>query len=358
MIENLTYTRQLMMEACLAGTREERECAVRLWEQKVVINDLDFCSSRLIPYFFHHNQKDGITTVHDKRIKIIYRHWWLRTRHIAHQLQKVNEALSEAGIEMIIFKGASIKLHYERDELRPMADFDLLIHPADLEKTLEILKTLDYGMNPVLEGFLHKKRRLFLEYSNEICCKHQSNECKLDLHWRVGYRHSAEFSNDLWNHLESYPGIAGARKPQLAYEVFLIIIHAVDSRNNDNFNWILDIDLINKKNADYAFWQEARQLAMTEKKEDMFDYGCSVLLKFGVYAPDPGVVRKPRGIVSTDVGLRAQMSYYQLFSTRLNNIRYGIDRRFPHTSGLNKLYKLAKGIYYQFIIRKHRSMLS
>jgi hypothetical protein len=357
MIDNLTHPIQLMLEACLAGSRETREQAVRLWEEHVIIDDMDFGASRLVPYFFHLNKQDGIETVHDKRLKVIYKHWWLRSHHITHQLKIVHNALSEEGIRLIIYKGAAIKLHYERDELRPMADFDLLIQPSDLQKTLQILKGLDYTMNPQLEGFLQKKKRLFLEFSNEICCKHRSNECKLDLHWRVGYRHSAEFSDELWHHLEDYPGIQGAQKPRLAYEVFLLIVHAVDSRNNDNFNWVLDIDLINKKYGK-SFWDEARRLAVKEKKADLFDYGCSVLLHFGVFAPDPGKVTKPRGIVSTGEIQRAEMSFWELFITRLANIKYGVDRRFPHAGLPGKFFRVVRGAYYQYILGKNRSMLS
>ena len=135
MIDNLTYPIQLMLEACLAGSRETREQAVRLWEEHVIIDDMDFGASRLVPYFFHLNKQDGIETVHDKRLKVIYKHWWLRSHHITHQLKIVHNALSEEGIRLIIYKGAAIKLHYERDELRPMADFDLLITGVGMTAT-------------------------------------------------------------------------------------------------------------------------------------------------------------------------------------------------------------------------------
>lgn len=357
MIDNLTYPIQLMLEACLAGSKETREQAVRLWEEHVIIDDMDFGASRLVPYFFHLNKQDGIETVHDKRLKVIYKHWWLRSHHIAHQLKIVHNALSKEGIKLIIYKGAAIKLHYERDELRPMADFDLLIQPSDLQKTLQILQGLDYTMNPKLLDFLQKKSKLFFEFSNEISCKHISNECNLDLHWRVGFRQSAEFSNELWFNLEDYSGIPGAGKPKLAYEVFLIIIHAVDSRNNDNFNWVLDIDLINKKYGK-SFWDEARKLAVKEKKVDLFDYGCSVLLHFGVFAPDPGKVSKPRGIISTDEIQREKLGFLRIQTIRFGNIKYGVERRFPHAGPFQQYYWLARAIYYQQIIRKNRSMLS
>src|SRR5690606_2843525 len=115
------------------------------WEEQVVIDEIDFSSSRLIPFFYHGNQQFGIDSKHDNRLKIIYKHWWLRTQHISHELRKVHTALIEAGVNAVVIKGASIKMHYEREELRPMADFDLLVHPLDFKKALYLIKGLGYS---------------------------------------------------------------------------------------------------------------------------------------------------------------------------------------------------------------------
>jgi hypothetical protein len=121
-MDTLSTAQLFMLKACLASSRDAREEAVRSWEEEVVMNDLDFSSSRLIPYFFYRNQQDGISTKYDKRIKIIYKHWWLRTQHIAHELKKVHAALAGAGVKAVVIKGASLKTHYAQAEHRPMAD--------------------------------------------------------------------------------------------------------------------------------------------------------------------------------------------------------------------------------------------
>src|SRR5690554_592823 len=175
-IDNLTLIQQLIIKVCLTTNKEERENAVRDWEEQVIINDLDFSSSRLIPIFFHGNQQYGTTTRYDKRLNVIYKHWWLRTQHISHQLTRVHKALFDAGIQVIVIKGASIKMHYKREELRPMADFDLLIHPADLKKAFQIIKSLGYLSNRLSEVYWEKNENIFLDFHHAISFKNQNND--------------------------------------------------------------------------------------------------------------------------------------------------------------------------------------
>lgn len=345
-VGNLTQAQQFMIRSCLATSGEEREHTVRAWEETVVIDDLDFSSSRLVPVFFHGNQGYGITTRHDNRLKIIYKHWWLRTQHISHQLKIVTNAFFDAGIEVVVIKGASIKTYYERDELRPMADFDLLLQPFNLQKALQVIKALDYLPAQQAEAYLGKHPKLFLDFNHAINCVHQRTDSQLDLHWRVGSGCSAKFSDDLWLHLDNYSPVPYAKRPQPAYELFMLVIHAADSENRDNLNWIIDTAMINQK-AGKPFWLEARKLAVAEKKEDLFDYGCAVLVKLGIEAPDPGMVSKPRGIISTTIEDRKHFTSIKLFRTRIGNIIYGIKRLFPHSGPLSKLFYIVKNIYYQ-----------
>jgi hypothetical protein len=352
-IDNLTLIQHLIIRVCLTTNKEEREKIIRDWEEQVIINDLDFSSSRLIPIFFHGNQQYGTTTRYDKRLNVIYKHWWLRTQHISHQLTRVHKALFDAGIQVIVIKGASIKMHYKREELRPMADFDLLIHPADLKKAFQIIKSLGYLSNRLSEVYWEKNENIFLDFHHAISFKNQNNDTQIDLHWRVGSRCSTQFTNQLWLHLEDYKNVPNAHRPQLAYEVFMILIHAVDSDSRDNLNWIIDIAVINEK-ADHSFWDEARKLAVDEKKEDLFDYACSILIQLGIYAPAPKTFKKPRTLAITPPEYWQQMNYIKILQIKIQNIRYTINRLFPYSNAFIKLYQMTRLIHFYFIIRSFR----
>lgn len=146
-----------------------------------------------------------------------------------------------------------------------------------------------------------------------------------------------------------------AQRPSLAYEVFMLMIHAVHGGNKDNLNWIIDIAVINKNNG-HTFWKEARAIAVAEKKEDLFDYGCSVLIQLGIYAPNPGIIKKPSVLISTAPDQRRSMSAFRLFYTRVHNMRLSIDRLFPHSNALTKLYYTARRISFYLVNRTIESI--
>ncbi len=354
-MDNISSIQLLMLEACLAKSKDIRENAVRRWEEEVVINDLDFSSSRLTPYFLYRNQLDGIVTKHDKRLKVIYKHWWLRTQHISHQLNEVHSALSEAGIEVIVIKGASIKMYYDREELRPMADFDLLVSQKDFHSALQIVTNLNYTANESYTYYWGKNRNLFLDFNHAMSLSHQENDTQMDLHWKIGSRCSSQFTNQLWLHLENYGLIPNAKKPQLAYELFLLIIHAVLARNKDNLTWIIDIAVINTT-ANHSVWIEARKLAVAEKKEHFFDYGCSILIELGLNVPNPGKVKKPYiSIPTKNKEGRKQIGPFMANYFRVRNLLFSVNCLFPHSNILFKLYYITRHFRYSLILMKMRA---
>lgn len=349
-MEMMTTAQSWLLKACLAKTKEEQQEAVQNWEDQVCMDELDFSSMRLIPYFFHRNQQVGITTKHDKRLKVIYKHWWLRNQHISHELKAVQQALSEVGIKTIIIKGAAIKMHYEKEELRPMSDFDLIVPQSDLHQAIQITKKLGFVPDPLDQRFLEKCENLYLDFQHGISFKHSKNETEFDLHWKFGSRCSKQFTTQLWNHLVDYELIPGAKKPPLAYEVCMILIHAVTSENKDNLNWILDIETINQKFGN-SFWKEARQLAVNEKKADLFDYGCSILITLGVYAPVPSKVKKPIKVEFSDKENRVAMSRIRLIKIMILNTFVNVNRIYAHENVFTKGYHLIRKMRYSFIIR-------
>lgn len=81
-----------------------------------------------------------------------------RNRTLLHQLRRVTEAASEAGIAVMPLKGAALATrYYAAPALRPMADLDLLVQPADLPRMAPVLGGLGYTAvtlppSPIYEG--------------------------------------------------------------------------------------------------------------------------------------------------------------------------------------------------------------
>ena len=86
------------------------------------------------------------------------------------------------GRRPILLKGAALALAvYEKPDLRPMADLDLLLHRPDVPRALEALQAAGYAM-PLPELGLAKS----LAYGNEFALnKPDGVDCAVELHWHL-----------------------------------------------------------------------------------------------------------------------------------------------------------------------------
>jgi hypothetical protein len=341
-------TGDLILRACLSNSPDMRLALVREWEQNVVMDDMEYDSMRLVPLFLYKNQQAGIETKHDNRLKIVYKHWWLKTQHILNQMKIVHAAFKGKGIDAIVIKGASIMTYYERPELRPMGDFDLLVRPGELTEALKILVEMGYVPDKFIEIILNKNPALTIEFEHGIECIHTITGTKVDLHWRVGSFCSTTFTEQLRLNLTDCETIPHATKPQLAYEVFMTIIHAVMYGEKDNMNWVIDISLLNLTPVD---WAEARTLAVDEDKQDLFDYGCIILLNNGVNAPRPLKVIKPKTINVNYLNKEKKPFWAKLYAEKLTHFFLYLKYLFPYSSVTYKFYYGLKRIQF-FILCK------
>jgi hypothetical protein len=111
-------------------------------------------------------------------------HTLLRQQRIAELLATIDEHSRSAGIAMVALKGAALQAAgvYAAGE-RPMADLDLLTHPADVQSAVAVLLALSYrdaGTTWKHQGFEPPgaERRTALG-------EHADNPIKIDLHHRI-----------------------------------------------------------------------------------------------------------------------------------------------------------------------------
>jgi Uncharacterised nucleotidyltransferase len=114
-------------------------------------------------------------------------HTLRRQQRIAELLATIDERSRSAGIAMVALKGAALHVAgvYAAGE-RPMADVDLLVHPADAETAVAVLLALSYhdaGTTWKHQGFEppNAERRALLG-------EHADNPIKVDLHHRISER--------------------------------------------------------------------------------------------------------------------------------------------------------------------------
>lgn len=113
------------------------------------------------------------------------------------ELRQVLSVLQSEGIELILLKGIYLaSAVYEQIGLREMSDVDVLAHPSDLPRVVEIMTDLGYA--PVHPIFLD----VTFQTMQHLPPMEKKGVASFELHWNVsspGLRHSIEIE-DLWKH--------------------------------------------------------------------------------------------------------------------------------------------------------------
>jgi hypothetical protein len=120
------------------------------------------------------------------------------------ELERILEALDEAGIPVIVLKGAALAaMVYEDIGLRPMGDLDLLVYPKDFGEAENIIQSLGYGhTRPELLPGIHRK------LAHEVSLKGgPGGNITVELHWGIIAGDKDQRSPDLayfWEQTEGW----------------------------------------------------------------------------------------------------------------------------------------------------------
>ena len=123
--------------------------AWEMWKTRVNMDDhLDLGSFRILPQLYRNLQNLGIDDPLMMKFKGIARQTWLKNQRLFHSTAPPLQALSEAGIDVLIFSGAALALRYYPDYvLSPATELTLLVRPAQALAALTQLQAL--GWTPV-----------------------------------------------------------------------------------------------------------------------------------------------------------------------------------------------------------------
>jgi len=321
-----------MLLVILSKDPEEVKRLAASWDKDVILDDIDYGIMKLIPLYFFKLKETGIISIYDKRLKVLYKYWWLKTLKNLDRLREVLEFLSLENKEVLVIKGASLLSFYKEAALRPMADFDLLVRKDQVVHTLQLLEKEGWE---IADSFFYKnllrKPALCMDFKHSIELVYPAEKTKLDLHWKVGNYSSWELTEQVWNNSGPSDQLQGAKIPFNPYQLVMGILHSVDSESKDHYNWIIDvakmIPFLSQED-----WEIARNCAVSEKKSEWFDYGIFLLKKAGLEVPQVEVVSwSPEGrLVKSDFGSRINLPRYLLKKIQNNMIILNIN--FPHDS--------------------------
>jgi hypothetical protein len=143
-------------------------------------------------------------------------------------LLRLDMRAREAGVAAVALKGAALHSFgvYQAGD-RPMADVDLLVRPADVHRTAEVLESLGYA-----ESYETWKERVFTRVDEQepaMLGEHSNNGVKIELHDRICERLPLRIT-DVSEHVfppQPQPGLNAY--PSKASLMIHLLLHAAGS---------------------------------------------------------------------------------------------------------------------------------
>jgi hypothetical protein len=202
------------------------------------------------------------------------------------ELRGLVAALAAAGVPPLLIKGAHLAYAcYPRPDLRPRADTDLLIPPAQRDEADEVFTRLGYTPVPQMSG------DLIMYQAPYALRRHGAIVHLVDLHWRVS--NAQRFGSVLaWDELrqeaEPLPALgAGALGLGRVHALLLACVHRVaHHRDAPRLIWSYDIHLLATA-LDPASWERLAHLSRTRGVAAACLRGLDVASEaFGTPVPD------------------------------------------------------------------------
>ena len=213
------------------------------WRSRVDIDDIDHLdpgSYRLLPLLYHNLKRQQIEDPLMLKLKGVYRLTWYKNQMLFHAIADLLRAFQNAGIETMVLKGAALTfLCYKDYGLRPMKDFDVLIHTDQAMPAIRLLQKL--GWKP--KEFEPHEGYISVSYSHGF---EDASGREFDLHWHVFTQcREAHADDDFWEKavltkIHDLPTNALNPTDQLLH----ICVHGARWNETPPFRWVADAIMI------------------------------------------------------------------------------------------------------------------
>jgi hypothetical protein len=246
----------LLRAALLDGP--EAADAFAAWRVGVDLADIDYGWSRLLPLVQRNLARCRIDDPWLERMRGVRRMYWARNLTLLHRVAPVLAGLAEAGIRVILLKGAGLVAAFGGAvDLRPMDDVDLMVPPEQLARAVELLGR--FGWQPK-EKLPCAPEALAAVTSTAGWAFVAPDGSELDLHWRA-LNLDGRIGNDLgfWQRAEpvrlaGQPALVLAPADQLLH----VCVHAVYWSGFSGLRWAADAALIIRASPNLLDWTTLR----------------------------------------------------------------------------------------------------
>jgi hypothetical protein len=179
-----TEEQSLMLRAALLPGSAGLE-AGRTWLATADIQRLGKASRGLLPMLYERFRKEGLDGPIMPVLKGVRRHAWYNNRLLFHHGAQAIDRLREAGIEVMVLKGAAMVTAYHHDaSLRPMEDLDILVHHQDARSAVSVLQAQGWAMRRGAHRSAHYFEDGLYAVAKGCDLVHRTG-IHLDLHWNL-----------------------------------------------------------------------------------------------------------------------------------------------------------------------------
>lgn len=239
-----TPDQELLLQACLLEDDQAR-AAWQVWRKSKKLDDIDLESSRLLPMLARRLTLLGEKDPDFDRYRGIQRRSWALNKMLFRSAAHAVGHLGREQIPVLALKGLVLALRYYEDmSLRPMDDFDLLVHARDCLRALDKLEEIGWRIAP---GQMRPRTRTDLAVRAACAMGQPGNPvAQLDLHWRLLWgRYSKEADAALWERADSLE-FDGARCLMPCATDLLVHVCAHGTKWNDtqHLRWVIDAALL------------------------------------------------------------------------------------------------------------------
>lgn len=190
------------------------------WKLSVHFDDTDYASLLMLPLAYKKLLRLGASEPLLKRIKGIYRFFWVQNQKILQLAKNAIPLLEQEGISSLVMKGACLALEYYPDPgTRPMGDLDLLIPEDKVVTALQLLRK---------HGWFSQSyyKKLFIPSQHAVQVQ-SPQKGEMDLHWHLfRIRCNSNSDQPFWDQAVPF-NVLGAKTKTLSTSdhLFHICVH-------------------------------------------------------------------------------------------------------------------------------------
>lgn len=239
---------RLLLRAALL----DRGPAVEAWESCRELLDplrLDAAAQRLAPQLYRNLRAAGVRDPRIDALRDVHLKTWSLNRIRYRQLATLVEQLGDAGIEVLVLKGAAlVPLAYGDYGARPMSDFDVLVRRDHAPRAMRLLG--ERGWTPTLPDV---PAIVDYRHANELA--HPSGQ-RLDLHWNVLHECCAPGANDeFWRAAEAIEVDGWHTRTLCAADMLLhVLVHGARWSPVQPAGWIADAAMLLRAQGERIDW--------------------------------------------------------------------------------------------------------